>query len=243
MGMDWSKILRANLLKHLTCFKIWQEDCHTKIFCIEQSPTLLNWTKRKTCHPSLSGSSERSTGRVGRAAGATAVASDAASGPHHRRPRTEPVASRDVHSAIHCEPVHSNPKQRTRGGGQDWTLYCAQVTPIGRPWRLTDTYLTAPCKTPSDVDAGLPSCPLCDQFSTCSTGIFDYCCDLFFSNNVLYHFDNIVRRAYYKLISFKQFFFITHVNFDMSIYFESRCLLILFPYALIHTGFILLLKI
>lgn len=31
---------------------------------------------------------------------------------------------------------------------------------------LTDRYLIPSCKTPSDVDAGLPSCPLRDQFST-----------------------------------------------------------------------------
>lgn len=140
------------------------------------NPLSANKEEEPRCHPSPSGSSERSAAgrRVGRAAGAAAVASDAAPGPHHRRPRTEPSA--------HCPPrtcskIEPQPTQAVGQGGPDTVLctsdpYWTSVT--------TDRYLTASCKTPSDVDAGLPSCTLGDQFSTCSTGIFDYCRDLFF---------------------------------------------------------------
>lgn len=112
--------------------------------------------------------------RVGRAAGDAAVASDAAPGPHRRRPRTEPFAHCPTRT---CSKIEPQPTQSVWQGGPDTVLctsdpYWTSVT--------TDRYLTASCKTPSDVDAGLPSCPLADQFSTCSTGIFDYCRDLFF---------------------------------------------------------------
>lgn len=149
--------------------------CCTKVPCLNNQQPFIN---KQIGRAAMSPFSERIEwafdGRVGRAAGDAAVASDAAPGPHHHRPRTEPT---DHCAPRTCSKIEPQPTQTVGQGGPDTVLctsdpYWTSVT--------TDRYLTASCKTPSDVDAGLPSCPDGDQFSTCSTGIFDYCRDLFF---------------------------------------------------------------
>ncbi|CAB3239975.1 unnamed protein product [Arctia plantaginis] len=82
----------------------------------------MNKEEELRCHPSLSGSSERSTGRVGRAAGATAVASDAAPGPHHRRPRTEPAATSTPRYIANLFQNRTPNNAPGAGGGQDTVL-------------------------------------------------------------------------------------------------------------------------
>lgn len=108
--------------------------------------------------------SVRRRGACGAKAGAAAVASYAAPGPHRRPLRTEPIATSPPRT---CS-FQPHPKS---GAGPDIALSTADPY-----WTspTTDRYLTASCKSPSDFDAGLPGCPFRDQFSTCSTGIFDY---------------------------------------------------------------------
>lgn len=113
-------------------------------------------------------------GACGAKAPAAAVASYAAPGPHHRPPRTEPIATPNQR-----EPVPSYPIRTQDRTGPDIALSTADPY-----WASpsTDRHQAASCKTPSDFDAGLPGCPLRYQFSTCSTGIFDYCHDPFVLN-------------------------------------------------------------